>query len=77
MFAVVESFNKKGRNHKNRGQAGSLDYPDSRPARAVGLLYLLLDEESAVKSAVTTSTCIELPLAHKPKPVVGRVNLFP
>lgn len=45
MFAFESAFIEKEAK-KSRGQAGSLDDPDPRPARAVGSLCLLLDVES-------------------------------
>lgn len=48
MFAFESAFIEKEAK-KSRGQAGSLDDPDPRPARAVGTLCLLLDTESGVK----------------------------
>lgn len=58
MFAFESAFIEKEAK-KSRGQAGSLDDPDPRPARAVGSLCLLLDVESGMKSAVITSTVAE------------------
>ena len=46
MFAFVSAFNKKEATKISRGQAGSLDDPDPRPARAVVSLCLLLDENA-------------------------------
>lgn len=67
MFAFTRAFNKKEAKKISRGQAGSLDDPDPRPARAVVWLCLLLDVQCGVRSASTTSTVAELAkLAHKP-----------
>lgn len=59
MFAFVSAFTKKEATKISRGQAGSLDDPDPRPARAVVSLCLLLDVYCGVQSAVTTSIVAE------------------
>lgn len=68
MFTLESAFNKKEVNKKGRGQAGSLDDPDPRPARAAASLCLLLDVQNAVKCAGTTSTvCTANPWLTNPK----------
>jgi len=64
MVKVVESHAKWGVTEISRGQAGSLDCADPRPARAVDVLWLRCATNHAVELAVNEQKGKVLLFAH-------------